>query len=98
MNESILSLLIFIPVVGALAMLVFAQFEGKDNPEGYKWIAAIATGVQLLLGIWFMYKSVLLYQNTDDVSARKLMISSFLYLPLIQIIYVLDRFLFPYPL
>ena len=48
----------------------------------------------LVLGIWFTYKSVLLYQNTDNVSARKLMISSFLYLPLMQIIYVLDRFLF----
>jgi NADH-quinone oxidoreductase subunit M len=52
MNESILSLLIFIPVIGALAMLVFAQFGGKENPDGFKWIAVIATGVQLLLGIW----------------------------------------------
>jgi protoheme IX farnesyltransferase len=52
----------------------------------------------LLLGMWFTYKSVLLYQNTDDVSARKLMISSFLYLPLMQIIYVLDRFLLNYQL
>ena len=48
----------------------------------------------LVLGIWFTYKSVLLYQNTDDFSARKLMISSFLYLPLMQIIYVIDRFIF----
>ena len=48
----------------------------------------------LVLGIWFTYKSVLLYQNTDNVSARKLMISSFLYLPLMQIVYVIDRFLF----
>ena len=51
MNESILSLLIFIPVVGALAMLAFAQFGGKDNPDGFKWIAVISTGVQLLLSI-----------------------------------------------
>jgi len=48
----------------------------------------------LVLGIWFTYKSVVLYQNTDNISARKLMISSFLYLPLMQIIYVLDRLLF----
>ena len=48
----------------------------------------------LLLGIWFTYKSILLYQNTDDLSARKLMLSSFLYLPVMQIIYVLDRFIF----
>lgn len=48
----------------------------------------------LSLGIWFTYKSILLYQNTDNVSARKLMLSSFLYLPLMQITYVLDRFIF----
>ncbi|MDC0202052.1 heme o synthase [Flavobacteriales bacterium] len=48
----------------------------------------------LLLGIWFTYKSVELYKNTDDISARKLMISSFAYLPLMQIVYVIDSFLF----
>ena len=50
--------------------------------------------VVLFLGIWFTYKSVKLYQSTDDVSARKLMITSFAYLPLMQIVYVIDRFLF----
>ena len=48
----------------------------------------------LLLGIWFTYKSILLYKNIDDLSARKLMLSSFLYLPVMQIIYVMDRFIF----
>ena len=48
----------------------------------------------LLLGIWFTLKSVRLYQNTDDISARELMLSSFAYLPIMQIIFVLDRFLF----
>ena len=48
----------------------------------------------LLLGMWFTYKSVELYKNTDDISARKLMISSFAYLPLMQIVYVIDSFLF----
>jgi len=45
------------------------------------------------LGIWFTFKSVKLYQNTDDVSARNLMLSSFAYLPIMQIVFVLDRFL-----
>ena len=48
----------------------------------------------LLLGLWFTLKSVRLYQNIDDVSARKLMLSSFAYLPIMQIVFVLDRFLF----
>lgn len=46
-----------------------------------------------ILGIWFMFKSVKLYQNTDDISARRLMLSSFVYLPLMQIVFVIDRFL-----
>ena len=46
-----------------------------------------------LLGIWFTFKAVKLYQNCDDVTARNLMLSSFVYLPLMQIVYVLDKFL-----
>jgi len=48
----------------------------------------------LILGIWFTLKSVKLYQTTDDFSAKKLMLSSFAYLPIMQIVFVLDRFLF----
>ena len=47
-----------------------------------------------LLGVWFTNKSYLLYKNTDDITARKLMITSFIYLPSMQIIYVLDKFIF----
>ncbi len=48
----------------------------------------------LLLGIWFTIKSFKLLQNLDDTSAKRLMIASFAYLPLMQIVYVLDKFLF----
>ncbi len=48
----------------------------------------------LLIGVWFTFKSVKLFQNTDDVSARELMISSFAYLPIMQIVFVSERFLF----
>tara|TARA_B100001142_G_scaffold328810_1_gene389962 strand:- start:2007 stop:2891 length:885 start_codon:yes stop_codon:yes gene_type:complete len=47
----------------------------------------------LLLGIWFTLKSIKLYQTTNDISARELMLSSFAYLPLIQLVFVIDRFL-----
>jgi len=47
----------------------------------------------LWLGFWFTLKSVKLYQNIDDISARKLMLSSFLYLPLMQLVFVIDRFI-----
>jgi len=49
--------------------------------------------IVFLLGVWFTSKAVKLYQNCDDVTARTLMLSSFAYLPLMQIVYVLDKFL-----
>ena len=48
----------------------------------------------LLLGLWFTFKSVMLYKNLDEISAKRLMISSLIYLPVLQIIYVLDKYLF----
>jgi len=50
--------------------------------------------VILFLGFWFTYKSVKLYISTDDKDARKLMLTSFAYLPLMQIVYTIDRFVF----
>jgi heme o synthase len=46
-----------------------------------------------LLGVWFTFKAVKLYQNCDDLTAKQLMLSSFAYLPLMQIVYMLDKFL-----
>lgn len=63
MNESILSLLIFIPVLGAISMLLFAQFGGRNNPNGFKWIAVFTTGLQLILSIWLYIN----YNPTDTV-------------------------------
>jgi heme o synthase len=49
--------------------------------------------IVLALGVWFASKAIKLYQNGDDVTAKQLMLSSFAYLPLIQIIYVVDKLL-----
>ena len=46
-----------------------------------------------ILGIWFALKSVKLYKNANDLNAKKLMIASILYLPLLQIIYIADKFM-----
>ena len=49
--------------------------------------------IVFLLGFWFTFKAVKLHQGCDDVTAKTLMLSSFAYLPLMQIIYVLDKYL-----
>jgi|TARA_B100001105_G_scaffold255086_1_gene252905 protoheme IX farnesyltransferase len=46
----------------------------------------------LMLGIWFTLKSIKLYADCEDSSAKKLMLSSFAYLPLMQIVYILDKY------
>tara|TARA_Y100000589_G_scaffold73317_2_gene66392 strand:- start:724 stop:1569 length:846 start_codon:yes stop_codon:yes gene_type:complete len=47
----------------------------------------------LIIGIWFTYKSVVLFKKLDDESARKLMLASFLYLPIMQVIYIIDKYI-----
>ena len=44
-----------------------------------------------ILGIWFTLKSIRLYINTNDLNAKNLMIASIIYLPLLQIIYIVDK-------
>ena len=41
MDSMILTLLIFLPVFGAVAMLPAAKIVGKDNPNIFKWIALV---------------------------------------------------------
>ena len=47
----------------------------------------------LILGIWFTFRAINMYHKCDDQSAKRLMLASFMYLPLMQIVYVLDKFL-----
>ena len=47
----------------------------------------------LMLGLWFTYKSVVLFKKLDDESARELMLTSFLYLPIMQVIYIIDKYI-----
>jgi protoheme IX farnesyltransferase len=47
----------------------------------------------LLMGVFLYKKSALLLKNCDQASAKKLMFGSLIYLPAIQIIYLLDKYL-----
>ncbi|HIG32754.1 MAG TPA: protoheme IX farnesyltransferase [Flavobacteriales bacterium] len=47
----------------------------------------------LILGIWFTFRAINMYHKCNDQSAKRLMLASFIYLPLMQIVYVLDKFL-----
>ena len=53
-------------------------------------IAAIIVGG---LGVFMLYWAVKLYQKRDAATAKKLMLSSVTYITLLQIVFVLDKFL-----
>lgn len=55
------------------------------------WTGVVTLISASLLGIWFFYLSYKLYHSCETADARKLMFASFVYLPIIQFIYVFDR-------
>lgn len=56
-------------------------------------LSLIAALIILILGSWFSMKSFFLLKYKDDLSAKKLMLSSFVYLPLVQLTFVIDKLL-----
>jgi protoheme IX farnesyltransferase len=56
-------------------------------------IAPITAGVVFLLGLWMLFNAVKLYQLRTAKAARTLMLVSVTYITLLQIIYIIDKFL-----
>lgn len=56
-------------------------------------LSLVAALLVVIAGLWFLTKAVKLFKTLDDTEARKLMISSFIYLPILQLIYVIDKLL-----
>ncbi|MAI23562.1 MAG: protoheme IX farnesyltransferase [Crocinitomicaceae bacterium] len=60
-------------------------------PTGSPMVGNIALGVAILSGIGFMIPAIKLYRTLDQKHARQLMFASFIYLPVVQIAFVLDK-------
>jgi protoheme IX farnesyltransferase len=56
---------------------------------GHTGMISLIVGV--LAGLWFFYYAIKFYPTMDDKMARKLMFASFLYLPIIQFLYVFNQ-------
>ena len=61
--------------------------------ESQLLLSPIGAILILLMGVFLYKKSALLLKNCDKNSAKKLMFGSLIYLPAIQIIYLLDKYL-----
>lgn len=60
---------------------------------GRLYLTKVSAVIVFLLGIWMLYAAVKLYKEMDAKAARKLMIVSVTYISLVQIIFVLDKFI-----
>jgi protoheme IX farnesyltransferase len=56
-------------------------------------IAPMTAGIVFLLGLWMLFYAVKLYQLRTAKAARTLMLVSVSYITLLQIIYIIDKFL-----
>jgi len=79
-----------ISIITSIIMTVISVIPFFWNYQNLS-LSIVAFVIVLLLGFFFTLKSIKLYIYTDDKSAKKLMFNSFIYLPLIQMVYVLDK-------
>ena len=56
-------------------------------------LSLVAGVFVLLLGLWMLYYAVKLYKEMDEKAAKKLMLVSVAYISVLQLIYVIDKFL-----
>ncbi len=73
--------------------LIVASVLPAFGFTGKLQLSVVGAGAVLFLGAWMMYWAFKLYKNRDAKTAKKLMLVSVTYITLLQIIYVIDKFI-----
>ena len=73
--------------------LIIASLLPVAGLTGRLQLSYISAGVVFLLGLWMLVYAVKLYKEMDAKAARKLMLVSVSYISLLQVIYVIDKFI-----
>lgn len=73
--------------------LIVASVLPSFGYTGQLFLTPISAIVVLLLGFWMLFYAVKLYQNKTDKAAKTLMLVSVSYISLLQLVYILDKFL-----
>lgn len=73
--------------------LIIASLLPVTGFTGELKLSVVSAVVVLLLGLWMLVYAVKLYQKMDGPAAKKLMLVSVSYISLLQVIYVLDKFI-----
>lgn len=73
--------------------LIIASLLPALGYTGRLFISPIAAVLVLLLGLWVLFYAVRLYQIKTAKAARTLMLVSVSYITLLQLVYIVDKFL-----
>jgi protoheme IX farnesyltransferase len=87
-DESATKQIIFYTVI-----MILVSISPVFKLTGAFYIHPITAIIIALLGLSMLYYGVLLHKKQTNIEARKLMLSSVIYITMIQIIYVIDKFL-----
>lgn len=72
--------------------LIVASVLPAFGFTGKLQLSVLGASVVFILGCWMMYHAIQLYKNMDAKTAKRLMLVSVTYITLLQIIYVIDKF------
>lgn len=73
--------------------MILASIIPAFGFTGNLFLSKISAGIVVLLGLWMLFYAFKLHKEMDAKAARKLMIVSVSYISLLQIVYVIDKFL-----
>ncbi|MGL2994374.1 heme o synthase [Flavobacterium sp. TSSA_36] len=73
--------------------LIIASLLPMFGYTGSLFLRPIAAGLVFLLGLWMLFYAIKLYQLRTSKAARTLMLVSVSYITLLQLIYIVDKFL-----
>ncbi|MEO8253181.1 MAG: heme o synthase [Flavobacterium sp.] len=73
--------------------LIIASLLPSIGYTGKLFISPVAAAAVFLLGLWMLYYAVKLYKIKTAKAARTLMLVSVSYISLLQLVYIIDKFL-----
>ena len=80
-----------IAVLAAFVMTIVSAVPYFLLIEGLS-LSFVACILIVILGLFFTFRSLQLFRQQSDSAAKKVLLSSYMYLPLMQLIYVLDKY------
>ncbi len=75
------------------AVMILASVAPVLKMTGQFYILPITAVIVALLGVMMLYYGIRLHKKQNNSEARKLMLASVLYITVVQIVYVVDKFL-----